>query len=375
MNVWLLPSAFHPHKGGVEELTMQLAREFTRRGHGVRVITIRHPPELRERDEVEGIGVQRLAFPAPRASLLPAVAFPFAIARVVSRLAMERPRPDVLHVQCASAQVFPATMAAGLLRTPLVLTTQGETEMDAADIFARSAYMRWTLRFAARRAAATTACSRWTADKVVSLASGFRTTEVIPNGVDPTQWEMTPPAVSPVVAAWGRHVRQKGFDLLLDAWPRIRELVPGAQLLIGGEGSETPALRKHAAEGVTFTGSLDRSGVQQLLNQSRIVVVPSRVEPFGIVALESMAAGRTVVWSCHGGLAEATGGLGWSVDPNDREALAQATAAALRSPLDPALLRSHAEQLSWTRIAERYLDVYRAALSRSADSAVATSVG
>jgi glycosyltransferase involved in cell wall biosynthesis len=163
-------------------------------------------------------------------------------------------------------------------------------------------------------------------------------------------------------------VRQKGFDLLVAAWPRIRELVPGAQLLIGGAGSETPALRKQAAEGVTFTGPLDRSGVQQLLNQSRIAVVPSRVEPFGIVALEAMAAGRTVVWSSHGGLAEATGGLGWSVDPNDREALAQATATAIRSPLDPALLRSHAEQLSWTRIAERYLDVYRAALSRSAES-------
>ena len=98
--------------------------------------------------------------------------------------------------------------------------------------------------------------------------------------------------------------------------------------------------------------------MQALLTGARVAVVPSRLEPFGIVAVEAMAVGRGVVWSTNGGLADATGGLGVGADPTDTRALARAMLAAHRDPVDPAAARAHAESLRWTRIADRYLNLY-----------------
>jgi glycosyltransferase involved in cell wall biosynthesis len=165
---------------------------------------------------------------------------------------------------------------------------------------------------------------------------------------------------APVFAAWGRHVPQKGFDLLLRAFALVRDAEPNAVLRLGGDGEQTPALRELSGPGVELVGPLDRDGVQSLLAGARVAVVPSRLEPVGIVAVEAMAAGRGGVGSTSGGLADATGGLGRGVDPTDVPALAGAMLAAHRDPVDPAVARAHAETLSWSRIAERYVRLYEA---------------
>ena len=118
-----------------------------------------------------------------------------------------------------------------------------------------------------------------------------------------------------------------------------------------------------AGPGVELIGPLDRNGVQALLSSARVAVVPSRLEPFGIVAVEAMAAGRTVVWSTNGGLADATGGLGYGADPTDPDALAEAMLQAHRTPVSPDVARAHAESLSWSRIGDRYLQIYDGALA------------
>jgi glycosyltransferase involved in cell wall biosynthesis len=358
MRIWLAPSAFHPARGGVEELTLQLAREMTRTGHDVTVVVHRHPADLPLRDEVEGIPVVRIPFDLPGRSLAALASYPLALPRQVAQLGAVGPRPDVVHVQCPSNQVPAVTAFARRRRVPLVITTQGEVTMDAGRIYQRSAQMRLALRIGSRAAAALTACSRRAADDAATVAPAFAGFAVIPNGVDPEQWRVTPLPEAPVFAAWGRHVPQKGFDLLLRAFAIVREQEPNAVLRLGGDGEQTPVLRELAGPGVELVGPLDREGVQGLLAGARVAVVPSRLEPFGIVAVEAMAAGRGVVWSTNGGLADATGGLGRGVDPTDVPALAAAMLAAHRAPVDPATARAHAETLSWSRIAGRYVELY-----------------
>jgi glycogen(starch) synthase len=339
-------------------LTLQLAQRLKAAGNGVVVITNRHPPNLPAVDEVEGISVLRQDFPSPRAAVGPALRFPATFTSSVVSLLREAPRPDLVNVHCASAQLATGAAFSKIRGVPLVLSTHGEVEGDANDIFDHSAYLRMVFRIATRSAAALTACSRWAADSAARLAPPFAAATVIPNGVNPTQWEVTALPEEPIVAAWGRHVRTKGFDLLLETWPRVREFLPTAQLLIGGTGPETPALRSMADDSVTFLGILDRPAVQQLLNRSRVVAIPSRIEPFGIVAVEAMATGRAVVWSIHGGLDEATDGLRWPVDPTDRETFARTLVAALRSSPEPDRYRHRAEALRWEVVADRYLDLY-----------------
>ena len=356
--IWFAPSAFFPAKGGVEELTLQLARDYQQRGHEVLVVVHRHPTDLPARDEVEGVPVARIPFELPGRRPGRLAAYPVTLAQQLAALRRLGPAPDVVHVQCAANQVAALTAYSTLHRVPLVITTQGEVTMDAAQIYQRSAQMRAVLRAGSRRAATLTACSRRAGDDAATVAPRFAGCDVVPNGVDPSQWTVTELPVAPVYAAWGRHVPQKGLDLLITAFARVRDEVPDAVLRIGGDGPETARLHEMAGAGVEFTGSLDRLGVQRLLEGCRAAVVPSRLEPFGIVALEAMAAGRSVVWSTNGGLADATGGLGWGVDPMDTAALAAAMVEANRAPLAPSRVRAHAESMSWSRIADRYLGLY-----------------
>lgn len=357
-SVWLAPSAFFPATGGVEELTLQLARDYQRRGYDVKVAVHRFPARLPERDEVEGVPVVRIPFELPGRRLGRVAAYPAALARQVAALRGLGAPPDVIHVQCPSNQVAALAAYSALRHVPLVITTQGEVTMDAEQIYQHSAQLRAVLRAGTLRAAALTACSRRAGDDAAAIAPRFHGCEVIPNGVDLAQWAVAELPPEPVFAAWGRHVRQKGLDLLIAAFDKVREVLPDATLRIGGDGAETPRLRESSGPGVEFTGVLDRPGVQRLLDSCRVAVVPSRLEPFGIVALEAMAAGRTVVWSTNGGLADATGGLGWGVDPTDTEALATAMIEAHRHPIDPHRLRAHADSMSWSHVADRYLEVY-----------------
>ncbi|QNF93453.1 glycosyltransferase family 4 protein [Janibacter sp. YB324] len=359
LRVWLAPSAFHPSRGGVEELTLQLAREYLARGHEVTVVVHRHPADLPSTDVVEGVPVRRVALDLPGSHPRRLAGFPFALRRQLRDLDDLGPRPDLVHVQCASNQVLALSLWTTLRRVPLVLTTQGEVTMDAGRIYQRSAQIRAVLRLGSRRAAALTACSRRAGDDAADIARRFRGCEVVPNGVDPDQWTVTPLPEAPVFAAWGRHVPQKGLDLLLDAFTLVRRELPDAVLRIGGDGPEHEQLRAMAGPGVDLLGPLDRGGVQALLTSARVAVVPSRLEPFGIVAVEAMAAGRGVVWSTNGGLADATAGLGQPADPTDAQALAAAMVRAHRDPVEPGDARAHAESLAWARIGERYLALYR----------------
>ena len=358
MHIWLAPSAFFPHRGGVEELSLQLARELGRTGDDVLVVTHRHPPELAESETVEGIAVRRVEFTAPRADPLALLRFlrgTWAVQRMLDELV---PLPDLIHVQCVSNQLAHLLLYARRHRVPMVLTTQGETAMDAGAIFQRSVYMRLTLRSAARRARTLTACSTWTATQTARLAPRFGGAIVVPNGVDPGQWDVGSLTSQPVLCSWGRHVPQKGFDLVIAAFALLRERIPDARLLIGGDGPETPVLRALAGPGVEFLGTLDREGVRRMLAAARVAVVPSRVEPFGIVALEALAAGRGLVYAAGTGIAEATGGLGRATDAACPHALADAMETEVADPTSAGAGRARAAELSWGRIAGLYRAIY-----------------
>ncbi|UZJ24955.1 glycosyltransferase family 4 protein [Rhodococcus antarcticus] len=363
MRIWLAPSAFAPHRGGVEELTLKIAQHLLAAGEDVLVVTNQHPGSLPASEIVEGVPVRRIPFTAPGRR-------PRRVLHHLARLRPTRsaldalgPVPDLVHVVCPSTQLPPLHGWCRRHGVPLVITSQGETEMDAGHLYQRSAWMRRHLRTSAASAAALTSCSAWTAEAAGQLAPRFRDSTVIPNGVDPADWIGVPERTDePVAAAWGRHVPQKGFDLLLAAWPLVRESIPDARLLLGGDGPETPKLRGRAGAGVTLVGSLDRTGVRGLLGSARVAVIPSRIEPFGIVAVEALAAGRGLVYSAGTGLAEAAGDCGRPADVHDPVVLAGAIIAELQNPTPARCGIDHAEELSWVRLSLEYRAVYAGVL-------------
>jgi glycosyltransferase involved in cell wall biosynthesis len=358
MRIWLAPSAFFPHRGGVEELTLKLAQHLIRKGHDVLVVVHMHPLDLPADDTVEGTPVKRIIFPSPGRSPRQIRRFGREHASVQKTLGRLR-RPDLINIQCPSNQTLPIAGFATRKRIPLILTSQGEIVMDAAQIYQRSAYMRASLRFAAAQAAALTACSAWTAHEAARFSHRFEKAIPILNGVDPEDWLVGPVPSEPIFCAWGRHVPQKGLDLAIAAFNTLRERLPRARLLVGGDGPERANLESMAGDGVEFLGSLSRAEVREMLGRSRVAIVPSRIEPFGIVALEALATGRALVYSATaGGLREAAGSRGHAVDPSDQQAFAEALERAALDPSDEPANIARAHELSWSAVTDRYLQVY-----------------
>jgi len=112
----------------------------------------------------------------------------------------------------------------------------------------------------------------------------------------------------------GRLVSDKGVDVLLKAFSSLAQEIPALSLTIVGDGPEKISLEQMATDLglsklVNFLGSLSANEIVTLLNRQEIMVVPSRMEPFGTTVLEGLACGCRMIVSDQGGLPEA--GNGW----------------------------------------------------------------
>ncbi|MFI8825997.1 glycosyltransferase [Streptomyces sp. NPDC053431] len=97
----------------------------------------------------------------------------------------------------------------------------------------------------------------------------------------------------PVVVCVGRLCRQKGQDVLLAAWPEVVARVPGARLVLVGDGPDAEPLRAAAGASVTFVGAV--ADTAPWYRAADVVVLPSRWEGMALAPLEAMASGRPVV--------------------------------------------------------------------------------
>lgn len=168
---------------------------------------------------------------------------------------------------------------------------------------------------------------------------------VAPNGVDHRRFH--PPNASerlaarqrlelepgePVALVVGRLCHQKGQDLLVSRWERVRSQVPGARLLVVGAGPTERLLRRSAAVGVRFEGP--RGDVRPWLWAADVVVQPSRWEGLSFVTLEALACGVPVVAFAVPGMAESIGtGAGALVPPGAVDPLLDEVVLRLRDPL------------------------------------------
>jgi glycosyltransferase involved in cell wall biosynthesis len=169
----------------------------------------------------------------------------------------------------------------------------------------------------------------------------------------------------------GRLTEDKGVRTLLEAW---RQVPPGVTLTIAGTGPLEGEVADAAAtvSNVRYVGRLDRAGVAGALAASRALIVPSHwYENCPLTVLEAFAAGRAVIASGHGGLAELVddGVTGLHVAPADPVSLA---AAIHTAEADPERLVAYGRaararydgRYSEARGYERLMAAYRRALAR-----------
>ncbi len=112
---------------------------------------------------------------------------------------------------------------------------------------------------------------------------------------------------------------------------------------------------------VIFFGETNQNDIAAALRKVKVLLIPSRwSEPFGIVALEGLASGCTVIASERGGLKEATGGFATLLSPDDTKSWTSEVEKALFSPVNRSVeLRNFLEDHVPSVVVEKYNRVFQ----------------
>lgn len=217
-------------------------------------------------------------------------------------------------------------------------------------------------------------CSNYMKQEVSNIFGvPYEKTWVIPNGVDTSSFEMEfdwlsfrrgfAPDNEKIVFYVGRHVFEKGIHLLIDAAPKIVNEYNDVKFVIAGKGPMTDEIKNKIhntsiERNFIFTGYIDLDTKNKLYRVSNAAVFPSLYEPFGIVALEAMAAGCPVVASDVGGLSEIInhGENGFKMIPKSSDSLANNVVEILKNENLANTMKCNAknmvkEKYTWNNVA------------------------
>ncbi len=372
MRIGIVSQSYYPRYGGVTEHVHHTAVELRRRGHDVTIITSR----FRQGEAMHAPGVVRIGYnilvPFNGAFVDLAVGI-----RLKSQLRsiMREYDFDLLHTHAPLVPTLPL-LAIRAAECPQVGTFHTTGTPSRVFDWLKGFFQPVVARLDGRIAVSNTA-----RDFAARYFPGEY--HVIPNGVDVERFH---PSVAPF-ERWrdrdrvnllfvGRLDPRKGVRLLLDAMPEVVALTRGrARLLIVGDSFLRPryeatvpaALRDH----VVFLGHVPSVELPRWYATSDVFVSPATGnESFGIVLLEAMASGRTVLASDIPGyrsvvVPEQNGVMFPAGDPR---ALARALARLVDDPERRVVLgargRARALEFAWPRITDRIEAVYRDALAR-----------
>lgn len=294
MNILLSSHTFHPNLGGLEMVSMLLAREFVRSGNAVIVIT-----------RTPGDGADAV--------------LPFAVKRrptVRQLLRLTRWADVVFHNNISLRVAWPLL----LIRRPWIVAHQTWLPHGTNLRGVKGAAKRLTLRKAVSIAIS----------KSISVALPTPC-EVIPNPYDDKTFRLLPGVTRDRDLVFvGRFVSDKGLPDLLQALQQLKDSGLTPRLTVIGSGPMESLWQDKVSQlqlenQVHFIGVKRGKELAEELNRHLVLVVPSRWnEPFGIVALEGMACGCLVVGSEAGGLKDAIGPAGLTFPNGDPAALAAA---------------------------------------------------
>jgi glycogen(starch) synthase len=378
--------------GGLGRHVWRLSTALADQGHEIHVVTRDHPDAPPE-EWLDGVHVLRVGeYPpiVPFDDLVPWVLqFNIGVLETAANLLLDTD-VDVVHAHDWLV-AYAAAGVKNLFQAPLVSTVHA-TEYGRHQGFLPQAMNRlihqveWWLTYESRR---TITCSQYMRDqcrRIFELPS--EKIDVIPNGVD-LQTFTAPDGVDEfrsrlvrdgekLIFFAGRLEFEKGVQTVLEALPRVLDTVP-ARFVVAGIGTHEEELRDHVTRAglddhVEFLGFVPDARLRMYYAAADLAVVPSLYEPFGMVALETMASGTPCIAADTGGLRELVvhEATGLRFVPGDPASLAGMILRLLTDQrLDQRLTvdarRMLDEQFSWRSIAARTVAVYERAIAEEAE--------
>ncbi len=395
--VALLTNAVAPDQlGGLERYVRELAAGLVEAGHPVTVIAKRTSPhQAAEEVGEDGVRVLRHAAPNKRDPLF-AVKYAQTVVRASdSALAALGPE-TVLHAHF----VVPA-LAPLLRRRPFVYTfhapvyrellheRQGTYRLPAVVQRPAVAGLRSAERWVLRRARAVVALSEFSRGEIRTLSAAVAEDAlVIPGGIDTTRFmpadrgpdSTPPPRGMPLLVAARRFTTRTGLLELVQAMPAILRALPGAHLVLLGDGRARNRVEGEIASlglgsAISLLGRVTDKELLAWYQAADLVVMPTQeLEGFGLTTAEAMSCGTPVVATPVGANPEVVGPLGpdflmGGIAPDEMAVgILRAAARVGVSPLAAAQVRAAVHpRLSWGAVVERHIALY-ATVGRAAGS-------
>jgi glycosyltransferase involved in cell wall biosynthesis len=394
LNVVMLTWEFPPRIiGGISPHIYNLSKSLVKQGVNVYVMTCDFPGAL-EHEVVDGIEVYRIDSyrnPSPD----------FATWVYLMNVNLQKETARRIKEIANPSHIFHAhdwrvaTAGIGLkhvFRKPLVVTMHS-TEVGRREVLrnANEKMIHETEAWLNFEAWRVVCCSQYMISHVQSIF-GLPNDKLvmIPNGIDSHPYDSINGDLAAfrssfalpeekIVLFVGRLVYEKGIHVLINAMPKILSQI-NAKFVIVGSGYMKERLldivRSMGLEHkVIFEGFLDEPSLLKLQKIADVSVVPSLFEPFGIVALEAMAARSPVVVSDTGGMSEIVEHdvTGVKVYPNSPDSLAWGVNKILLDPnyrnwLVDNAYRVVQDRYSWDKIAQQTKRTYEAVLDEFSKS-------
>ncbi len=358
---------FHPHIGGVESHVHDLSRYLVKKGHEIVVLTSRYERNLKSEEETEGIKVRRL-----KSAL---IAFSTPIFPEIKKEIVKE-GGDIVHSHSPPPlSSYYAGKGAKKAGMPHVLTYHCDLEIpfpggrQIVNLY-RKTFGKATLKRTDRLIATTESYAATSRDIWKKEA------EVIPNAVD--ERIFTPDTSGErirekygiegnMVLYVGRLVFHKGIEYLIES----AKYVDATYVIVGSGDKESElkrfAARKGVKKKVIFAGRVDGKELPEYYAATDVFVLPSvsRLEAFGIVALEAMASGKPVIVSDIPGVNEVIeeGVQGIRAKPMDSKDIAEKIDMLLRDEgmrkrMGSAGRKLVEEKYTWKKVVEKIERVY-----------------
>lgn len=304
------------------------------------------------------------------------------------RLASRKHAIDVLHAHNGRTELLAAIVR--LLTDVTVVSTQhfiGPRHLSYSGIrrIVSKAMHSWVGRKVSATIAVSAAVQQaalnrkyYTQEKISVILSGIVPASTVTSEViQKVRAELGCAPDQLLIVTAARLELEKRIDCLISAIPEIVAHYPSARFAIVGKGKLHDALTKQVSEAqveknVIFTGF--REDAQDLIAACDIFVLPSPNEPFGLVLLEAMAAGKPVIAAAQGGPLEIVedGVTGLLFDPNNANSLADKIAILLgeeelRTSMGRQGALRFARSFTARRMAQETVDIYERAVGSRRD--------
>jgi glycosyltransferase involved in cell wall biosynthesis len=297
---------------------------------------------------------------------------------------VRRWRPDIVHIHSTYAGFVLRPLLAALPSRPRIVYCAHGWAFDREASPRLNRAVAAIERLWSRWCDAVVCISRHDAESALRVGIPAQRLVTVSNGIADVNTD--PSAAAAFASRWPEHTlrvlfvgrldRQKGVDVLYAAMQRL-----GGQTTALVVGSAVVAAEKEATPpaNVQFTGWLARDQIAALCAAAQVLVVPSRWEGFGLVAVEAMRSGCAVIASRVGGLPEVVehGVTGLLVEPGDAGALAEALQGTSAQTLQAmgAAGRLRFERLFHVRRVGDELDALYQRLARPQRAASAPAAG